>query len=380
MALREDRMERKENKDGPPPHRVRDLLEAEWAAAIDRLLTTDTPFRERLVWFWANHFTVSLRRGEIAATVFPFVRDAIRPHVTGRFSDMLMAVMTHPAMLAYLDNAASIGPDSPAGQRSHRGLNENLARECLELHTVTPAAGYTQADVTAFAALLTGWSYEIAYNPPQFLFRLNTHQPGEQVLMGRTFRAGLAGGVDALAFLADHPATQRNIATGLVRHFVADAPPPEAVRHIESVLRASHGDLRAAALAVIALPGAWEPLAKLRSPMDYMVAVMRALDLPAATRPGLRGVPARLGQPFLSAPLPNGWPDTATDWAGGEGLLRRIDWAWSVAGQVQPDPEALAEASLGPLLSAATRAQIHTAGSRREAVALLFAAPEFQRR
>ena len=154
-ALREDR--RTPAADGGQ-RRSRDLFRDGSAAYVDVLLTTDAPFRERLVAFWANHFTISLRRGEVAGVAHSFVREAIRPHVDGRFGDMLLAVMRHPAMLLYLDNAQSFGPDSPIGKRQQRGLNENMARECLELHTVTPAAGYTQADVTQFAAILTGWA------------------------------------------------------------------------------------------------------------------------------------------------------------------------------------------------------------------------------
>jgi uncharacterized protein (DUF1800 family) len=380
VAEREDRRAR---RDGAEANRVRDLVAREQAAAIDTLLTTAAPFRERLVWFWANHFTVSLRRGEISAVIFPFIREAIRPHVTGRFGDMLLAVMRHPAMLSYLDNVGSIGPDSPQGLRSRRGLNENLARECLELHTVTPEAGYTQRDVTAFAGVLTGWSYATELNPPQFVFRLSAHQPGPKTVMGQTFPHGLGGGLEALAFLAGHKATHRSLATKLVRHFVADDPPPDAVARVEAVLRGTRGDLRAAALEVTRLPQAWQPLAKLRSPMDYAVAVLRALDPPAAARPDLHAALTGLGQPLLSAPMPDGWPDTAADWGGGEALLRRADWAWSIAGAAdaaEADPVGLGEASLGGLLSEATRAQLRDAGSQRTALTLLLASPEFQRR
>ena len=163
---------------------------------------------------------------------------------------MLLAVMRHPAMLLYLDNVGSVGPDSPAGQRGKRGLNENLARECLELHTVSPAAGYTQADVTNFARVLTGWSIDLPADPPGFRFRPFAHEPGEQIVMGRRFPPGEEGGVAALHFLADHPATHRFLATKLVRHFVADDPPEDAVRRIEGVLRDSDGDLGAAAAAL----------------------------------------------------------------------------------------------------------------------------------
>ncbi len=377
-AIREQRRSKPEDRKGTP---IRDIFRAEATASLAGMLTTATPFRERLVWFWANHFTVSLRRGECAALTGAFVREAIRPHVTGRFVDMLFAVMRHPAMLLYLDNAQSIGPDSPAGTRSRGGLNENLARESLELHTVTPRAGYTQADVTEYAKILTGWSIALDYNPPGYLFRLNAHEPGPKTVMGQNFPHGLAGGNAILTWLADHPQTHRNLATKLVRHFVADEPPPAEVSRIEAVLRGSHGDLKAAALELTQVPEAWEPLTKLRSPTDYVVAVLRALDLPEDKRPNILGVLAGLGQPFCNAPLPNGWPDTAADWAGPEGIMRRIDWAYGVsASGAALDPDEVARASLGPLLGQPTIEAMSLAGSRRDALTLLLASPEFQRR
>jgi uncharacterized protein (DUF1800 family) len=362
-------------------HRTDALWKADQAIAMRRLATTDQPFRERLVWFWANHFTVSLRRGEIRPIALPYVQEAIRPHVTGKFVDMLRAVERHPAMLWYLDNHESAGPDSPAGLRGHRGLNENLARECLELHTIGTAAGYTQADVTEFAKILTGWSVDMRASSPGFAFMPERHQPGTKTLMGQTYPEGQEGGEAVLTWLGNHPATFRRIAEQLVRHFVADQPAPGDVKRIADVLRQTHGDLKAAALALIALPSAWQPLSKLRAPSDYVVAAVRALDLPEDQRPDMPGLMNRFGQPFLNAPLPNGWPDTTAEWANGEMLLRRADWAVGVADKHPAlDPMELAEASMGDLLSEPTRRAIQRAASRQEAVALALAAPEFQRR
>jgi uncharacterized protein (DUF1800 family) len=261
-------------------------------------------------------------------------------------------------------------------------LNENLARECLELHTVGRDAGYTQADVTNFARILTGWSIDLKADPPGFLFRSNAHEPGSIPLMGQSFPPGEEGGVAALQFLAEHPATHRRLAVRLVQHFVADAPPPAGVAKIFGVLRDTKGDLGAAAASVVALSDAWKtPLAKLREPQEYVVAVLRALDLPADRRPDPVQISAALGQPLWGAPLPDGWPDRAADWAGPEAMLRRVDWAYGVAGRTGGiDPDALAEASLGPLLRPATLTAMQHAGARRDAIALLFSSPEFQRR
>jgi uncharacterized protein (DUF1800 family) len=378
LALRNDRQTR------PPPEQrmVGPLFQAELLQLLDNALTTPAPFRERLVWFWTNHFTISTRQGGVAAVAGAFVQEAIRPHVTGRFHDMLLAVMRHPAMLIYLNNAQSVGPASQAGQNGKRGLNENLARECMELHTLSPAAGYTQADVTSFAMLLTGWSVDLRGDPPGFLFRPNAHQPGAQTVMGRSFPDGEAGGAQALAFLAAHPATHRHLATKMVQHFVADDPPPDAVRRIEAVLRESGGDLGQASLALVDLPDAWTPDAKLRSPQDFVFASLRGLALPADRQPKLLGILASLGQPMFSAPQPNGWPDRAADWAAPEAMLRRIDWAYSLAGRAaeDSDPMLVAQASLGPLLRPETAYAIQHAGSRRDALTLLLTSPEFQRR
>ena len=378
-ALREDRA----NRPAPGQSRSRARFRADATAQLANALVTPAPFRERLVWFWANHFTVSLRRGQCAALAGAFVEEAIRPYVTGRFADMLLAVMRHPAMLLYLDNARSVGPGSPAGQHGRFGLNENLARECLELHTVTPAAGFTQADVTSFARVLTGWSIDLQADPPGFRFRPFAHEPGSKLVLGREFPPGEAGGVEALRFLAAHPATHRSLATSLVRHFVADDPPEDAATRIAAVLHDTDGNLGAAAEAVTALPAAWEPLAKLRSPLDLVVATLRALDAPAPLpdQPWLIGTLAGLGQPLWTAPQPNGWPDRAADWAGPEALLRRIDWAYAVAGRLGgADPADIAEASLGPLVQPATLLAMLRAGSRRDALTLLLSSPEFQRR
>lgn len=360
---------------------MREIFQGDTAGNIDTLLTTGSPFRERLVWFWANHFTVSVRKGICSGLVNAHIREAIRPHVTGRFVDMLRAVMRHPAMLAYLDNDFSVGPDSAAGMRTKRGLNENLARECLELHTVSPAAGYTQADVTEFARVITGWSTSPDAPAPGFMFRPGAHQPGSKTVMGRSFAAGEQGGLDALEFLAAHPATARHLAFKLARHFIADVPPPGTVARIEAALLRGKGDLKAASLAILDAPEAWQPLTKLRSPFDYTIAVVRALDLPPTNRPDMPGVMAALGQPIHNCPGPNGWPETASEWAGPEAMMRRLDWAYAVSGRVATaSPIAIAESSLGPLLPAATRAEIARAGSQREAMTLLLASPEFQRR
>ncbi len=378
-ALRADR----DNQGDPGrPKLVPPILRQDIAAFATQAVTTTAPFRERLVWFWSNHFTVSLRGAPIAAVAGAFVREAIRPHVTGRFADMLLAVMRHPAMLMYLDNAQSVGPASPAGQRTRRGLNENLARECLELHTVGVDAGYAQADVTSFARVITGWSVESKDDPLGFRFRPTVHEPGAKTVMGHRFAEGEQGGIDALAFLATHPATHRHLAAKLVRHFAADDPPPDAVRRVAGALRDSAGHLGAAALALVESDACWTPLAKLRSPQDYVVAVFRAAGVAVDDTAPVTNAIAGLGQPAWAAPFPIGWPDRAADWAGPEAMMRRIDWCYGACSRFFPNVDArlVADAALGPLLGADTAQAVRRAGSRRDALTLLFASPEFQRR
>ena len=352
-------------KDARPPNPVAKQLHAEVQDLLGNALVTPAPFRERLVWFWANHFTIAARDRPTSATAGAYIREAIRPRVTGRFQDMLLAVMRHPAMLAYLDQGSSAGPNSEGGMRRHLGLNENLARECLELHTVTPASGYTQADVIAFAKVLTGWSFEWRQEPVGFLFRPRIHEPGEQTVMRRAWPDGEAGGVALLIWLANHPSTYRHLAEKLVRHFVADDPRPAQVGVIEAVLSDTRGDLGAASAALIDMPEAWTPLAKVRSPQDYVVACLRGLGLQADSVPNLGGMVASLGQGIFQAPFPIGWPDRAADWAAPEALLQRVDFAYGVAGRVPLiEPVGHAHALMGPLLGADTLAAMKSAGSR----------------
>jgi uncharacterized protein (DUF1800 family) len=349
-------------------------------ATLQNTLATTQAFRERLVWFWSNHFTVAAQNNVITAMLPAYWREAIRPHVTGRFADMLLAVMRHPAMLEYLNQHQSVGPNSRHGMKSGRGLNENLARECLELHTVTPASGYTQADVTAFARVLTGWTFMLD-NPPGFQFRANWHEPGEQVVMGQTIAAGEEGGIAFLNWLASHPATHKHLAEKLVRHFTTDQPDINDIETITAVLRDTNGDLAAASSALLRLPSVWRPLTKFRTPFDYAVAAMRAVGAAPEDAHTLLPALRQLGQDWGRTPFPIGWSDRAADWAGSEALLQRADFIYTLAGRANiADPLDVAARQLGPLLGNDTRNAVKHAGSRQDALALLFSSPEFQRR
>ena len=344
---------------------------------------------ERLVAFWSNHFCVSVVKGEVVrATAGSFEREAIRPYVLGRFADMLLAVEHHPAMLFYLDNAQSVGPDSRAGQNRKRGLNENLAREIMELHTLGVDGGYTQADVTSLARVITGWTFAGREGrigePGTFVFNANMHEPGDQMVVGHAYLGGGFGqGEAALNDIARNPATARHVATKLVRHFIADDPPPAAVERIATVFRNRDGDLRAVTLALIDLPEAWStPATKMRNPYDFLIAAVRLLGLPMSD-PGLAlGALRNLAMPLWEPPGPNGFPDTAADWASPEGLKLRLDVAAQIAQRFKgsDDPLVLIEAAAGPALSAETREAVSRAESREQGLALALMSPEFQRR
>jgi uncharacterized protein (DUF1800 family) len=371
----------------------------EVAARLVAAASTPAPFRERLVWFWSNHFTVSAEKALVFALVGSFEREAIRPHVGGTFADMLLAATRHPAMLLYLDNHLSVRKGwQPRGLRGSGStafplptdLNENLAREILELHTLGVKGGYTQRDVTEFARVITGWTarpimFDLGQASPGFLFDPDRHEPGPRSLLGKTYsREGIAQGESVLRDLATHPATATHIATKLARHFIADEPPPAAVARIARAFRDSGGHLPTVHAALLDSPEAWtQPLAKLKSPIEYVVSCMRAL-------PALRGAPPRglfgtlrgMGQRPYFAPSPQGWPDTAQAWSGGDALWKRIEWAGIVASRLgsTADPLRLAAASYGPALSEGTRRAIERAESRQQGLALWLASPEFQRR
>ena len=227
--------------------------QAEILARAKLAATTPAGFRERWAMFWANHFTVAAKAPQVAVAVGPFEREAVRPYVFGRFEEMLFAASRHPGMLMYLDQPRSTGPGSMAGQRRGGGLNENLAREILELHTVGADAGYTQADVTEFARALTGWSMGGDTAGPDagaYIYRAVMHEPGGRTVMGRSYGEGQEDqAARILTDLAASPKTARHLARKLAIHFVADEPPPALTARLERAYLNSQGDLAAVAVA-----------------------------------------------------------------------------------------------------------------------------------
>ncbi|MBV8321303.1 MAG: DUF1800 family protein [Hyphomicrobiales bacterium] len=378
----------------PPPAPVRNpgpgvpqqIYLAEAKARIQAALGAEIGFLERLVWFWSNHFCVSADKGNVRQICGAYEREVIRAHVLGRFGDMLLAAESHPAMLIYLDNARSIGPDSIAGLRQKRGLNENLAREILELHTLGVRTVYTQEDVTRFANVITGWTFvpfpQDAVRGGEFEFNPRMHQPGAQTVIGRNYPdAGMQQGRDVLAVLARHPATAKHVAAKLARHFVADEPPPALVERLAKRFLATQGDLKEVTKALVAAPEAWEaPRAKLKRPGEWVVGMLRAAGITPPDIGPVMQAHNLLGEPLWRPSAPKGFADESAPWL--DGLAQRLDIANQFARRLgaQADPREVFEQALAPLASSETRQAVLRAESRPQALALLFMAPEFQRR
>ena len=363
---------------------------AEFLARARMAATTGRPFAERWALFWSNHFTVSTRKGEELAALAPsFEREAIRPHVFGRFEDLLLASSRHPAMLFYLDQAQSIGPNSRAGLRRSGGLNENLGREILELHTVGVDAGYSQGDVTEFARALTGWSVGRPNQPGEtagaFLYRPNVHEPGGRQVFGRRYGEGEEEQArHVLGDLAVHPKTADHIAKKLAVHFVADRPDAALVARLSDSFQKSRGDLSALARTLITAPEAWtEPQGKMKTPYELIVSGYRAVgQAPRDAGREIDGPLTLLGQKPLSPIQPNGWSERAEEWAAPDALIKRLQWAQGFAGAFagSDDPVQTAASALGERLRPETENALRHAESRKEALALLLMSPEFQRR
>jgi len=370
------------------------------SARLNSALTTANPFTERLVHFWANHFAVSVDKLPVIGLAGLLEFEAIRPNVLGRFSDMLLAVEQHPAMLVYLDQAQSIGPDSQAGYfaalrgRKQLGLNENLAREIMELHTLGVRTGYSQADVTEFARALTGWTVSglgrgpaarlIGGTPGQFQFAATLHEPGTRTIMGKRYEQYGEAQAKAILFdLASSPATAKHLAMKLARHFAGDDPPPALVDRLSRAYLASGGDLPTVYRALIESPEPWTPRSvKFKNPWEWSVSAMRAVGTRELEPAAAAGVLRQLGQPTWQPGSPAGWDDIAASWAGPDALVRRVEVAQRIADKAGStvDARALAEKLYPASLGEATRTAIARAESPAEGLALLLVSPEFVRR
>ncbi len=366
----------------------RRVARAEHLARINKSIGATAPFLERLVLFWSNHFSVSQTNGKVRGIAGAFEREAIRPHILGRFADMLTAVASHPAMLLYLDGVTSVGPNSQAGSKAGLGLNENLAREILELHTVGVNGGYSQADVVNLARILTGWTVgnprQHGEQAGQFVFEPRRHEPGDWTVLGTTYiDDGLDAGKRVLEDLSSQPATARHIAHKLAVHFVNDDPPQALVQRLSTAFLKSDGDLAEVAQALITAPDAWEVSAqKIVPPYEFVVSIYRSAGELEA-RNGTVKLLNALGQPLWTPPSPKGWPDGDLDWASAASLRQRLgvaNLAAAVAIDRGYDPRSLAADLFGEALSRETASAISRAETRAQGFELFFMSSEFQRR
>ncbi len=373
-------------------HRVlRVMTERGLRVSLARALDSPDGLRERLVRFWADHFTTRPKVAIDGPLPFTLAEEAIRPHLNGSFAQMLTAATLHPAMLVFLDQTSSIGPNSRLGQRRRRGLNENLARELIELHTLGVGAGYTQADVRELAELLTGLSVD----PEQgTVFRADWAEPGAETVLGRSYGGeGVEPVLEVLADLAARPETARHIARKLAVHFVADEPDPGLVAAIEVRFLETGGDLPQVHAVLVEHPAAWAPdLAKVRQPFDLVAAGLRALGIggaqvtdlsPRLLRQRILGAMAAMGQPWQTPQGPDGWPEAAEAWITPQLLAARIQWAMEAPGALLrrlPDPADFARRALGPLAEGPVLWAVERAETQAEAVGLVLASPAFNRR
>ena len=365
-----------------------------WQAMQRRTHTFDG-LRERLAFFWADHFTARGKRGVLKRGTSPYIETAIRPHLTGRFGDMLRAVATQPIMLHYLDQQLSSGPGSKrAAQNPKAGLNENLAREILELHTLGVDGPYDQSDVRQFAELLTGLSYS-----PQggFVFRPQMAEPGAETVLGVSYggagKARLADILAALDDLARHPETARHIARKLVVHFVSDQPDPALVAHLAARFGETGGDLGAVTAALLEHPAAWrdDSPGNVKQPVDFVGSAMRALAVaPEAVNAAdervilavLQSPMALMGQNWQAPVGPDGWPEEDAAWITPQRYAARLDWAMTAPAVLRPDlpdPRAFVMTALGGRVPDPLRRAARGAEDRRTGIGLILSAPAFQR-
>jgi uncharacterized protein (DUF1800 family) len=284
-------------------------------------------------------------------------------------------------MLTYLDQAQSVGPNSPAGRRGGRGLNENLAREILELHTLGVDGGYVQRDVEGFARVLTGWS--LSRETLKYQFNATMHEPGAHTVLGKSYsESGEQQGLSVLRDLARHPSTAKFLATKLARHFIADDPPEAAVQALTATFLRTNGDLKELTRVLIRRPEVWsQTMPKVKPPFDWLASLMRATRLDFLGR-GVSDILTDLGQPPFNAPSPAGWPDRASAWLAPEALLKRIELAGEAARRMNraTDPNELARQVIGPVAHADTTFWISRAPTATDGITLLLASAEFQRR
>ena len=368
-------------------------LLADFRQLLNRSIQSEAPFRERLARFWGDHFTVEGRTNETRFAVPHFVEEAIRPRLNGRFADMLRAVVMHPMMLAYLDQNISVGPNSAGSKGGKRGINENFARELLELHTLGVDGGYSQKDVRQLAELLTGLSINKQYD---FVFRPKIAEPGAEQVLGKSYgndTPDLGDIEQVIEDLASHPSTARHLARKLAVHFTSDAPDASLIAAMEATYLDTKGELNAVYATMLDHPATWSSFGeKIKQPIDFIASSLRALAVPSRVFEGfnrrqlqayLGGPMAAMGQTWLRPDGPDGWEEEAQDWITPQGLAARVQWALAAPSAFYkslPDPRDFVQTALGDIADERVQFAAKAAETRREGVGLILASPAFQRR
>lgn len=356
-------------------------------AKLDRAILSERQLAEVLTDFWFNHFNVYLDKGADRLLVTSYERDAVRPHILGKFKDLLLATARHPAMLFYLDNWQSVDPRSAAARagRRYKGLNENYARELMELHTLGVDGGYTQADVTEVARCFTGWTLR---NPRQgggFWFAERAHDRGVKTVLGVRIPAGRGeeDGLQVIDLLAKHPSTARFLSRKLAQRFVADEPPASLVEKMANRFQSSDGDLREVLKTMLDSPEFWSEKyyrVKIKSPLELVASAARAMDAQVDSGLALGRQVARLGQPLYRKQEPTGYPNTSSDWMNSAALVARMNFASALAENRIPGVQVrMDRIPTLPVISPPTQAAIEKAEPGKVA-GLLLGSPDFQRR
>lgn len=362
---------------------------------MQRRISTNMPFRERLAAFWADHFTAYGKVNILRLSAPLYVEETVRPHIAGNFADMLIACVTHPLMLHFLDQNTSAGPNSIVARRRQGrrlGLNENLAREVLELHTLGVDGPYDQQDVQELAKLFTGLSATRNYG---FKFRPRYAEPGPETVLEREYSA--RGGMDniraLLTDLAQHPATARHIARKLAVHFIADIPNTDIVSSVESAYLNSGGELLPCYEALLSHPSSWStPATNIRPPEEFIASALRVLGptpdrLTALDSREIRRLFYRplglMGQPWMRPAGPDGFAEEDGSWVTPQGISARLEWAMNAPAQLLaelPDPRAFVQHALGGSVPVPVAFAAKAAEERAVAIGLILSSPAFQRR
>jgi uncharacterized protein (DUF1800 family) len=415
QAMRRELMQKyRQGMDGTPRQVLQDLQ----SAKLLRAVYSERQLEEVLVDFWLNHFNVFAGKGPIRFLASEYEREVIRPHAWGKFEDLLKATAESPAMLFYLDNWLSVDPKAapvagqrtrrfgrlgfgampqrPPGQGRRRGLNENYAREIMELHTLGVDGGYTQKDVTEVARCFTGWTIEgLRQDQPEFSFAARLHDKGDKVVLGQTIKSGgKEEGDKVIHLLATHPATARFLSFKLARHFVADEPPPALVDRAAATFKKTQGDIREVVRTIVTSPeffAADARSAKVKTPFEFVASAVRATGGSVSDAREMARRIADMGMPLYMQQPPTGYKDTAETWVSTSGLLARLNFALDLAAGrvrgVSVDAGAISTSTAARLvpsgLSESTRRTLASEASPADPLrvaGLILGSPEFQRR